>query len=62
MLNKDSGFEIFMPGTYLSNVPTVKFSDHFMQSTNHEKENKQLLLETKMNFAGQIMQELVMKF
>ena len=30
-------FEIFMPGTYLSNLHTVKFSAHFMQPINHKK-------------------------
>ena len=51
-----------MYGTYLSNLPTVKFSAHFMQPTNHEKQNKQLLLETKKNFTGQTMQVKVIKF
>ena len=51
-----------MYDTYLNNLPTVKFSAHFMQPINHEKENKQLLLETKMNIIGQTMQVMVMKF
>ena len=34
-LHRDSGFEIFMQGTGLSNLPTVKFSAHFMQHINH---------------------------
>ena len=37
MLNRDSGFEIFMQDTPLSNLPTVKFLAYFMQPINHEK-------------------------
>ena len=62
MLNRDSGFEIFMQDTPLSTLPTVKFLAYFMQPINHEKYIKQLLLETKMNFSGQNLQVMVMKF
>ena len=37
MLNRYSGFEIFMQDTPLSKMTTVKFSAHFMQPINHEK-------------------------
>ena len=37
MLNRDSGFEIFMQDTPLSKLPTVKFLAHFMQPITHEK-------------------------
>ena len=37
MLNRDSGFEIFMQDTPLSTLPTVKFLAYFMQPITHEK-------------------------
>jgi len=37
MLNRHSGFEIFMQDTPLSNLPTVKFLAYFMQPITHEK-------------------------
>ena len=39
-----------MQGTYLSNLPTVKFSVHFLQPINHEKIKQTATARNKNEF------------